>query len=430
MIGDWSFVTGHSLTANGRKPTLNLKPETLNLKHWTLNRIKPTGKRNPAPPRFLSLIDMGLDTVKAAVVDMLEPERIRVLGHSLAEAHGKDIAGGRAQAAELADVTNRALQEAEDATETTIGRKIVPDDAVFLLPSRALAGTTVAVSRHRPARSGTISAAELDELWQKAVEKTQAALKALPNTGSDWIIQTITQTELRLDGKLVSDPVGLRGRQLSLGAYGVTSHPATLRGIEQLAERLELNIHQLIPTPPALATLVPAGDALLLNVGASGTDCLRIRHGALVDMRRVLFGGHFFSRHLSSRFKCNLADAEALKIAFGSNALVENDVRLVRRGLEEPLHRWATEVVSAINQLFPAVDSPQLPPQLYFTGGSAILPGLKNMLLYVLKDAGRTFEQSPEIVNLGERALPGFYNNPTGLRGVLFAPALSAAKFL
>ncbi len=373
---------------------------------------------------------MGLDTVKTAVVDISSPPSIRVLGHSLAETYGRDIAGGRAQAAELADATNRALQEAEDATEAVIGRKVVPDDAVFLLPARALAGTTITVTRRRPPRGDTITPAELDSLWEKAVQKARRTLKTLPNAGTDWVIQNITQTELRLDGKLVSDPVGLRGRQLSLGAYGVTCHPATIRGIEQLAERLELNIHQLVPVPQSLATLIPTGEALLLDVGASGTDCLHIRHGALIDARRVLFGGNFFSRHLSNQFKCNLADAEALKIAFGSNALVENDVRLVRRGLEEPLMRWATEVVSAINQLFPAVDSPQLPPHLYFTGGSAILPGLKNMLLYALKDAGRTFEHPPQIANLGEHALAGFRYDPGGLRGVLFAPVLSAAKFL
>lgn len=361
---------------------------------------------------------------------MSSPQNIRVLGHGLAEAHGKDIAGGRAQAAALADVTNRALQAAEDATEAAIGRKVVPDDAVFLLPSRALAGTTATASRRRPPRSDAITANELDALWEKAVQKTRQRLQTLPDTGTDWVIQNITQTELRLDGKLVSDPVGLRGRNLSLGAYGVICHPATIRGIEQLAERLDLNIYRLVPTPQALATLITDSDALVFDVGAGGTDCLRVHHSALVNMERVLFGGNFFSRHLSNQFKCDLADAEALKIAFGTDALVENDVRLVRRGLEEPLMRWATEVVSAVNRLLPPADSPLLPSHLYFTGGSAILPGLKNMLLYALKDAGRTFENPPQIANLGEHSLAGYRYHPGGLRGVLFAPVLSAAKFL
>lgn len=85
-------------------------------------RLKPRPPDAPPRPRYLSLLDLGLDTVKAVVVEMPSSGSIRVLGHSLAEAHGKDIAGGRAQAAELADVTNHALQEAEDATEISIGR--------------------------------------------------------------------------------------------------------------------------------------------------------------------------------------------------------------------------------------------------------------------------------------------------------------------
>ncbi len=284
--------------------------------------------------------------------------------------------------------------------------------------------------QRRAARQGVITAAELDSLWKKAVEKAQGTLKTLPDTGADWVAQSITQAELRLDGRLVSEPVGLKGRQFSLAVYGTICHPATVRGIEQLADRLELNIFELVPTPQALTTLISNGDALVLNVGAGGTDCLRIQHGALTGNQQVPFGGHFFSRHLSNRFKCNLADAEALKIAFSFNALVENDVALVRHALTQPLQRWAIEVTAAINRLFPAADTPQIPAQVCVTGGSAVLPGLKNMLLYTLKDAGRTFESSPEIINLGENVLPGFHHDPIGLRGLLFAPVLGAAKYL
>lgn len=396
-------------------------------------RLKPHAARKaetPARPRFLSLIDLGLDMVKIAVVDVSSPQEIRVLGHSVAETHGRDIAGGRATAAALTETVNYALQEAEDATESAIGRKVVPDDAAFLLPGRALVGQLVAVEQRRPPRSGVITQKELDTLWQRAAEKTRRALAALPDVTEDWTAHTVTPGELRLDGRLVNEPVGLNGRKLTLSAYGTVCHPATLRGIEQLAERLELNIAGVVPVPQALATLVSAADALVLHVGASGTDCLRVRYDALAGVETVPFGGEFFSRQLSQCFNCAAAEAEALKIAFSTGALTEHDVSLVQRGLTAPLRRWAEEVVVIIGRLFPAEESASLPAHIYFTGGSAGLPGLKNMLLYTLKDAGRTFDRPVEIINLGETALSGFRNHPSGFRGMIFAPVLSSAKFL
>lgn len=393
-------------------------------------RLKPRPDETPLRPRFLSLIDLGLDSVKVAVVDVSSPQEIRVLGHSLVETHGRDIAAGRASAATLTETTNHALQEAEDATEAAIGRKVVPDDAVFLIPERALAGQTVTISKRRPPRSGAIRSEELDALWEQTAGHARKTLATLPDVTAEWTAHTVTQGELRLDGRLVSEPVGLNGRELTLSVYGSVCHPATIRGIEQLAKRLELNIAGVAPTAQSLATLVSVADALVLHVSASGTDCLRIQNDALIGAQAVPFGGEFFSRQLSEIFKCTLVDAEALKIAFGTNGLSVDDADLVRRALTHPLRRWAEDVVGAVDALFPPEESAVLSGNLVFTGGSAGLPGLKNMLLYTLKGAGRKFDRSVEIVNLGDTALGGYRNHPTGFRGMIFAPVLSSAKFL
>ncbi len=378
-------------------------------------------------PKYFSLIDLGTDTVKVAVVEV-QAEQVAVLGHSLTSAQGYNIAGGRAQGAKLADVVNSALQDAEDATEALAGRKIVPDHALFLLPDPDQSGKLFTVTQRRDNRRQPVTQAELDALWERALRLTRQGLFELPKVGADWLPQTVTFAGLWLDGRLVNDPPGMFGRELTLSVYGTICPPAIVRALEKLAERLELEIYRLIPASQALAEIVPVKNALVLDVGAESSKCALIRRGALTAVGVAPLGGNFFNRAMCRSFKCRFDDAESLKVAYTSQALSELDNSLVRRSLHRPLKEWAAAMVEAIGQMLNAAGETQLPCRLYFVGGSAILPGLQDYLLDALKELDYTFKRAPEIAFLGEAPLPGYAHNPTDFRGILFAPVLSLAK--
>ena len=378
-----------------------------------------------ATPEHYSLIDLGADTIKVAVV-AVTGDQVTVLGNSLAAAGGRDITGGRAEAAALTAAVNGALQEAEDASEIIAGQKIVPDKALFVLPGRSLAGKLFTVKQRRINRSQPIAQHEIDLLWERVLRLARQGLKTLPGVGADWLPHTVTPAGLWLDGRLVNDPLGLQGALLTLSVYGVICQPAIIRALEQLAERLELEVYRLTAAAQSLAAIAPAKAALILDVGWSGTECCLIRHDALVAVGRAFMGGDFFTRSLAKTFKYDLAAAEALKLAFSSNdVLSEENTVLVRQRLQAALDRWADLVVETIYSLN---GSQPLPGQLYFVGGSAVLPGLKEALLRHLKQVGLTFERAPEMINLGETPFQGFSHAPTGFRGLLFALALSLVK--
>ncbi len=382
---------------------------------------------SPAPTCF-SLIDLGTDTIKLAVVEAGPQGQIRVLGHSLASAGGKNPAGGRGQAAALTEVINIALQQAEDATELTAGRKIVPDYALFVLPGQTTRGRYFEVKQRRGHPARPVSGKEIDALWERALRLTQQGLLKLPGIGPEWLPQTVTAAGLWLDGHLVNDPFGLQGRQLTLAVYGATCQPGIIRAIERLAACLELEIYRLVPAAQSLATIVPAREALVFNVGAGGTECSLIRHDALTAAAWFPLGGRFFTQSISRAFKCPVDDAESLKVAFAAQTLSADDERLVQKSLHTPLNRWVGDIINALAAMPGVSPSYQLPGNLYFTGGSAVLPGLKNRLLLNLREAGFSFGRSPEVVNLGEGPLTDFIAGPTAFRGILFAPVLSLSK--
>ena len=389
----------------------------------------PLTPRRSAPPepRYYSLIDLGADTIKVAVVGV-QGDVVQVLGHSLATTQGRDIAGGRAEGAALAASVNRALQEAEDASEATLGHKTVPDETLFLLPGRTFIGQQFTVNHPRPHSGQTITHKELDNLWERADRLARAELLQLPTVGEDWVIQAVTQTGLKVNHRMTNDPQGLKGETLSLSVYAVACQPAIVRALEQLADRLEVDIHSLVAPPLSLPAILPSRDALIVDVGWSGTDFYLVRQRVPLAAGRSFLGGDFFTRSLATTFKYPPAEVESLKIAYASQTVLSTqDTALVQTGLTVPLSRWAELAGETIRGMLPT-SAPLLPERVYFMGGSATLPGLHRHFLTGLDAQGLSFERTPEVQLLGQKSLPNYRYAPAGFRGILFAPVLSLAK--
>ena len=66
------------------------------------------------------------------------------------------------------------------------------------------------------------------------------ARERLPLLGDDgsWKALALTPGAMTVDGHQVTDPVGLKGGELSLSVFGVAVRPSALRGAEAVAERL------------------------------------------------------------------------------------------------------------------------------------------------------------------------------------------------
>src|SRR5512136_506692 len=102
-----------------------------------LRRFRPINQR----PAAFSLVDIGRDAVKAVVVLVIPgTPQPQVIGYGLAETGGRDVTGGRLEAAAVTGPVNTALTRAEDSTEAVIGQKVVPDEVILALPGRAAAG--------------------------------------------------------------------------------------------------------------------------------------------------------------------------------------------------------------------------------------------------------------------------------------------------
>jgi cell division ATPase FtsA len=396
-------------------------------------------RRSRAPqarPRHFSLVDFGADTIKAVVIQR-ESTGARVLGYGFAPANGRDLSGGRADTAALAAIADEALTAAEDQTETTGQGKVVPDDVLFCIPARLSRGECFTVRQARPDPSVPITARELKAAWERVERLTR---EQLPTRGDDnltWKPLAITPGAGCVDNHYVTDPLGMKGRELALSAFGMAVWPSALRAVEAIADRLELALVNVVPVPQALASSAPGRDAILINIGAKGTSLSLIRHDALLATHWWPQGGEFFTQGLARAYDCPPDEAEALKRAYTDRALSAHDENLVAHSLAASVEGWLEALTAALRQMAAAQTAfdrdEALPEHIYLTGGGSLLPDLTYALLSLASAPTLSFRRSPEVESLGRRLgspSPVLLDIPPHPVSDLLAPAISLATCL
>ena len=370
-------------------------------------------------PRAYSLIDVGRESVKVAVV-LKTPgsKEFELVGYGQAETGGHDITGGRIEANAVTRPVNAALTQAEDSTEAAAGQKIVPDDAIFILAGRACIGKSV-TSRYSRQKPGIpITTKELQSVRSSAENLARQNLAKELEEGGQWQPLAVTDAGTRIDDQGVLDGVGLAGREITFSVFAIAGQAGALRALEVLANRLDLMIAGIVASPHALAAAVPHAEAIILDVGYTGTDICLIKNDALVAADWIPFGGYFFSQALARQMNISHLEANTLKLAFSQGELEAENARQIDAHFEPLRQRWYTEVLEMAAGL---VEHKPLPRQIYLTGGGSLLPGLDKWL----RSNPEPFISAPEVNWLGKQPFPFIKNVTEPLNYNLFALALS-----
>lgn len=368
-----------------------------------LNRFPLLSARKPVA---YSLLDIGRDTVKAAVV-IAEGEVVQLVGWGCAATGSHDIAGGRLAAAAVHGPVDAALTQAEDQADQVFGQKVVPDHLIMALPGRATFGRIFTVRESRPHPKTPITNREVNSL-RRRVEKLvrQEFLKSLPDGTRKWRPMAVSDAGLWLDQQRVTEAIGLSGQDVVYSVFGVAGQSQALKALLAVAERLNLDVTNIVAAPQALAALVPQTEAVILDVGDSGTEIGLIQADALVGTDYVLFGGHFFTQALAQGLKIEPEQALSLKQRLASQDLDRAERIRAETVLGEPRRRWHGAVLDSLKRLSP--EGP-LPRRIYLTGGSSLLPGLDKLLRTEVKwfDGAVEVEPWPHVSGLGVKDLTG-----------------------
>jgi cell division ATPase FtsA len=381
-----------------------------------LRRFPQKKKRKPTA---YSLVDIGRDTVKA-VVALRKPDtrESEIIGYGLAETGGHDISGGRLEATAVTVPVNAALTQAEDSTEAVVGRKVVPDDVIFALAGRAAVGKLFTVQQTRPKPAEPIRAKELANLRSRAERLVRQSLANLPVEGGQWQALAVTDAGIRLDDHLVLEGLGLTGQEISFSVFGVAGQAGALRALRVLANRLDLEVANVVAASQALAAITPQSEAIIMDTGLSATDIYLMRDNALVAAGSIPFGGAFFTQAIAQALNLDLAEAEALKRTFVAGQLPEAEADQIEAHLDGAHCRWYDAVMEFLVQ---STGMKPLPRKIYLTGGGNLLPGLDRLM----RANPAPFQRAPEVARLGAQSLASAKDLTHNLDYNLFGLALS-----
>lgn len=241
------------------------------------------------------------------------------------------------------------------------------------------------------AENGAISTLDVQNLIQSSYPDVARGKEVLHVIPMSYAVDGLTG---------VRNPVGLHAANVQVESHVVLGDAPALKNLVRAAEGCKISVRSLVLQPLAAAEAVLTEDerevgAVLLDIGGGTTDVIIYRLGSPWYTAVLPVGGNQLTRDLSVALRIPSYVAEELKVKWG-HALPESvpadeEVQLPgfqgqprrsvkRRFMCIPLQERLTETIKlALLQLRQA-GLRQLPPGgLVLTGGTAELPGLKEL---------------------------------------------------
>jgi cell division protein FtsA len=312
---------------------------------------------------------------------------------------------------------NEALVKAEESA----GGIIAPP-TVIGIAGELVKGSSITITKQRADPGKEITPDELESAISSAQSKLYKMAKERIATeiGYSNIEVRLTNAaviSVRIDGQLVHNPIGFRGRHFQLTVFSSFAPLMQLGALETVAKGLDLTLISIVAEPYALARCLsvdagPDSGAIFIDIGGGTTDIALVRQGGIEETRMFALGGRTFTRRLASSKGLSLKEAENLKILYSTGNLKGAERDEVRTILAPETQTWMDSIELLVDEL---AKGELLPPAIYMVGGGSALPDLRERLeSFPWKDR-LPFSRNPLI----EIIQPGMVNTISDPRNLL-----------
>jgi cell division protein FtsA len=324
---------------------------------------------------LFTALDIGTAYAKAIIVEV-HGDQAEVLGvgrHQQSYTHMSD--GIVTDISGVIANCNEALLKAE----TAAGGTIAPA-AVIGIAGELVKGSSTTVSRNRTQPSKPITAEELEGLITSAQQKLLKSAKEriTAETGYPSIEVRLTNAaviSVRIDGQVVTNPIGFRGRHFTLTLFSAFAPLMQLGALETVAQGLDLTLVTIVAEPYALARCLSTNagadsGAIFIDIGGGTTDIALVRQGGIEETRMFALGGRTFTRRIATSKGISLKDAERLKINYSNGDIKGNGHDEIQAILAPECQTWMDSVELLVEEL---AKGELLPPAIYVVGGGSAL---------------------------------------------------------
>jgi cell division protein FtsA len=370
------------------------------------------GRAARGQPPALTALDVGTEFAKALIVG-LEPAGDGAT-RGVVRGVGRQRQGlTHMQSGTVSDIDAVVANCAAALSEAEASAGMRPTAAVIGIAGELVKGTTSTVTHQRHDPRAPLTEEELQRIVQRVQDQAlrDAERRISWESGIERLDVRLVHAaivEIKIDGYVVSNPVGFTGAHLELAVFNAFAPMIHLGALQSVAHALGLDLMGVIAEPYAVATCLDPGEvgdagAVFIDIGGGTTDVALVRHGGIAGTKMLALGGRAFTKGVSERFHLSFARAEAAKLG-------EQMDGVARRDLDETLSAdaavWLRGMGLMIGDL---AEGELLPGRIYLCGGGAELRQIGEALAGA--DWWRTlpFARRPEVTPLG----PG---DVTGLR--------------
>ena len=332
--------------------------------------------------QLFTALDIGTAFAKAIIVEVHD-DQATVLGvgrHQQSYAHMSD--GIVTDIAGVIANCNEALIKAEKSA----GGVVAPA-AVIGIAGELVKGSSITVNKQRQSPTKPITAEELETLISGAQQKLlkSARERIAAETGYQNIEVRLTNAaviSVRIDGQIVANPVGFRGRHFTLTLFSAFAPLMQLGALETVAQGLDLTLVTIVTEPYALARCLSTNagtdtGAIFIDIGGGTTDIALVRQGGIEETRMFALGGRTFTRRLATGKGISIKEAEKLKLNYSNGNIKGSDRDELQAILAPECQTWMDSVELLVEEL---AKGELLPPAIYTVGGGSALPDLREKL--------------------------------------------------
>jgi cell division protein FtsA len=344
------------------------------------DRLRSAGRMSRSPA--IAALDIGTEFAKALVLTVERDAEDRLVG--VVRGSGRQRQGlAHMQSGTVSDIDAVVAncRTAMDIARAAAGRN--PSAAVIGIAGELVKGATSTTTLRRDDPRASLGEAELERMVTRAQEAAlrEAEERIRWESGMDRLDVRLVHAaivEMQIDGYPVSNPIGFTGAQVELHLFNAFAPMVHLGALQSVANALDLELLGVIAEPYAVATCLDPGElgdagAVFVDIGGGTTDVALVRGGGISGTKMLALGGRAFTKGLAERLGLSFADAEAAKLAVGSDGGRAG----VAEALLEDARIWRSGVELMIGDL---AGGELLPGRILLCGGGADLPQVGEVL--------------------------------------------------
>ncbi len=362
-------------------------------------------------------IDVGTTKV-CTLVGRVEPETIRILGSGIEPSEGIKK-GVIVDLAAAAQAITRSVEKAEQVSGVEITGALV-----------SLAGAHVSSVNSRGVAGVSGEIIDEDDVL-RALDAARAV--AIPHNRE---IIHIIQRGFSVDGQDgVTMPIGMHGYRLEVEAHIITAAQGTVENLRQCVGAAGVEVLQFVLNPLASGDVVLSDGerqmgVAVCDIGGGTTDLAIYTDGHVWHTMVLAVGGNHITNDIATGLRLPLAQAEeikkkhgfALKSGVGAEEYFsvraygeDAPVQISRQDLAHIIEARVEEIFSlTLQEIKRSGYDGLLPAGMVLTGGTSLLPGIRQLASQVLGIPVRT--AGPEkLVGLVDQLKNPAYSTGFGL---------------